>query len=112
MALYLSKSDLRSLLLVPHALSAIASQLLLQTVNLQFGTEPHRRHFTDILSQELDEWHARRSAEILTHLVSDPKHACHVHSLNVFSSSTEGALAFQLGELLRLLYNTMLTMTR
>ncbi|KZV63434.1 hypothetical protein PENSPDRAFT_211283 [Peniophora sp. CONT] len=98
-ALYLSKSDLRSLLLVPHALSAIASQLLLQTVNLHFGTEPHRRHFTDILSQELDEWHARRSAEILTHLVSDPKHACHVRSLNVFSSSTEGALAFQLAML-------------
>ncbi|KAI0309640.1 hypothetical protein OF83DRAFT_1157917 [Amylostereum chailletii] len=80
-ATYLEREDLRALLFVPHTLSAIASQLLFRTVHLHFGTSTRPQGDT----VELDEWHARRSAEILSHLVSNAAYASYVQSFAVFA---------------------------
>ena len=81
-ASFLPRRDLRSLLLVPHVLSSIASRLLFRDVYLQFGTA----HFDTGYSEgaaEIDKWHAQRSADILVRLVSDTEYAGLVRSLSV-----------------------------
>jgi hypothetical protein len=81
-ASFLPRRDLRSLLLVPHVLSSIASRLLFRDVCLQFGTA----HFDTGYSEgavEIDKWHAQRSADILIRLVSDAEYAGLVRSLSV-----------------------------
>ncbi|KAI0027261.1 hypothetical protein K488DRAFT_74681 [Vararia minispora EC-137] len=87
-ASYLPKRDLRTVLQVPHPLSAVASGLLLQSVSLHFGSQGD--------SKELDDWHARRSAEILNHLSTNPPRAACVRSLHIFASGGREAYAFQL----------------
>ncbi|KAI0309639.1 hypothetical protein OF83DRAFT_1157906 [Amylostereum chailletii] len=92
-ATYLCKRDLRSLLPVPHALSSIASQFLLRRVHLHFGTGAGSS--SDTL--QADEWHSRRSAEILSQLISDSTYASYVHSLILFAPDADDALsAFQI----------------
>ncbi|KAI0310084.1 hypothetical protein OF83DRAFT_1156413 [Amylostereum chailletii] len=95
-ASYLAKRDLRSLLLVPHVLSSIASQFLFRRVHLHFCTaSPRSQENSDL--NKIDEWHARRSAEILSHLVSDLTYAGCVESLVIFAPEKENGLtSFQI----------------
>ncbi|KAI0049034.1 hypothetical protein FA95DRAFT_960723 [Auriscalpium vulgare] len=78
-ASYLPRRDLRNLLLVPHALSTIAGQLLFRKVHLQFNTAQYYSAWQekDVAEEvvELDKWHAQRSADILSRLVSDAAYA-------------------------------------
>jgi hypothetical protein len=106
-ALYLPKRDLKSLLLVPHALSRIASQLIFCDIDLHFTASPdlsrsenrskniHDEHG----DQEHDAWHYQRSADILTRILVDPVFALQVKSLSVYTpvSDTSRTLAFQTG---------------
>ncbi|KAI0054189.1 hypothetical protein FA95DRAFT_1552002 [Auriscalpium vulgare] len=107
-ALYLPRRDLRSLLLVSHAMSAIAGQLLFRRVHLQFGTAHHYHKWQDkdsLDTVELDKWHAQRSADILSRLVSDTAYASHVHTFIVSApASGKNALnAFQIAMLANVL---------
>jgi hypothetical protein len=81
-ASFLSRRDLRSLLLVPHALSSIASRLLFRDVCLQFGTAQFDTGYSEGAA-EIDKWHAQRSADILIRLLSDTEYAVLVQSLSV-----------------------------
>ncbi|KAH7882007.1 hypothetical protein F5I97DRAFT_1911001 [Phlebopus sp. FC_14] len=116
-ALFLSKRDLRSLLLVPNALSRIASQLLFREIDLHFtatpqpgvfGTHtPHPRHHdgdNDDDDEGIDAWHHQRSADILTRILVDPAFAAQVKSLGVHAvSHDDSSLAFQIGMLMNAL---------
>lgn len=81
-ASFLPRRDLRSLLLVPHVLSSIASRLLFRDVYLQFGTAQFDTGYSEGAA-EIDKWHAQRSADILVRLVSDTEYAGLVRSLSV-----------------------------
>ena len=81
-ASFLPRRDLRSLLLVPHVLSSIASRLLFRDVCLQFGTAQFDTGYSEGAA-EIDKWHAQRSADILIRLVSDTEYAGLVRSLSV-----------------------------
>ena len=81
-ATFLPRRDLRSLLLIPHVLSSIASRLLFRDVCLQFGTAQFDTGYSEGAT-EIDKWHARRSADILIRLVSDTEYAGLVRSLSV-----------------------------
>ncbi|KAH9052724.1 hypothetical protein EDB87DRAFT_1655810 [Lactarius vividus] len=83
-ATFLPRHDLRNLLLVPHVLSSIASQLLFRNVCLQFGTAQLESGFTEVAA-DVDKWHAQRSADILTRLVSDVAYAGLVRSLTIWA---------------------------
>jgi hypothetical protein len=83
-ATFLPRHDLRNLLLVPHVLSSIASQLLFRNVCLQFGTAQLKCGFTGPAA-DVDKWHAQRSADILTRLVSDVAYAGLVRSLTIWA---------------------------
>ncbi|KAH9067967.1 hypothetical protein EDB83DRAFT_2223030 [Lactarius deliciosus] len=83
-ASFLPRHDLRNLLLVPHVLSSIASQLLFRNVCLQFGTAQLESGFTEYAA-DVDKWHAQRSADILTRLVSDVAYAGLVRSLTIWA---------------------------
>lgn len=88
-ASFLSRRDLRSLVSVPHALSLIARQLLFRDVTLQLGSESDSgdEAFDPV---EMDKWHARRTAEILSQLVSYPECASQVRSLTVDATEHTG----------------------
>jgi hypothetical protein len=81
-ATFLPRRDLRSLLLVPHPLSSIASRLLFRDVCLQFGTAQFDTGYSEDAA-EIDKWHAQRSADILIRLLSDAEYAGLVRSLSV-----------------------------
>jgi hypothetical protein len=81
-ASFLSRRDLRSLLLVPHVLSSIASRLLFKDVCLQFGTAQFDTGYSEDAAG-IDRWHAQRSAEILIRLLSDTEYADLVRSLSI-----------------------------
>jgi len=81
-ASFLPRRDLRSLLMVPHVLSSIASRLLFMDICLQFGTAQFETGYSEG-SAEIDKWHAQRSADILIRLVSDTEYAGLVRSLSV-----------------------------
>ncbi|KAI0290275.1 hypothetical protein B0F90DRAFT_1825236 [Multifurca ochricompacta] len=83
-ASFLPRRDLRSLLLLPHVLSSIASQLLFKNVCLQFGTGHSDTRYSEAAA-EIDKWHAQRSADILIRLVSDTAYASLVRSLIVWA---------------------------
>lgn len=97
-ASFLPRHDLRNLLLVPHVLSSIASQLLFRNVCLQFGTAQLECGFTEPAA-DIDKWHAQRSADILTRLVSDVAYAGLVRSLTIWApEKTKNVLtSFQTG---------------
>ncbi|KAG1769108.1 hypothetical protein EV702DRAFT_978950 [Suillus placidus] len=109
-ALCLPKRDLKSLLLVPHALSRIASQLIFREINLHFTASPeapgadhrYRGVHGSHDEQELDAWHYQRSADILTRILVDPVFASQVRSLSVYAvvSNASHTLAFQTGMLI------------
>ncbi|KAG6330063.1 hypothetical protein ID866_9027 [Astraeus odoratus] len=118
-ALLLPKRDLQSLLLVPHPLSRIASQLLFREIDLHLTplhepsaveepthppTHPHRSD-GECFDQNLDNWHHQRSADILTRILVDPQFATQVRSLGVHAASQDAShsLAFQVGMLLNAL---------
>jgi hypothetical protein len=93
-ASFLPRRDLRSLISVPHALSLIARRLLFRDVSLQLGgskLDVQDRAFDPV---EMDKWHARRSAEILSHLISYPARASQVRSLTVCSANYERNIVF------------------
>ncbi|OBZ74801.1 hypothetical protein A0H81_05645 [Grifola frondosa] len=84
-ALWLPPRDLKSLLLVPHVLSRIASQLLFQTVDLHLGS---------------DKFQSQRSADILTRIIVDPNFGSHVKTLRIFGPGREAfPITFQTGML-------------
>ncbi|KAG2143596.1 hypothetical protein DEU56DRAFT_791460 [Suillus clintonianus] len=109
-ALCLPKRDLKSLLLVPHALSRIASQLIFREIDLHFTASPdlsrvenrYRGVHGGHEEQELDAWHYQRSADILTRILVDPVFALQVRSLSVYAvvSDASHTLAFQTGMLI------------
>ncbi|KAG2352713.1 hypothetical protein BDR07DRAFT_1312760 [Suillus spraguei] len=106
-ALYLPKRDLKSLLLVPHALSRIASQLIFREIDLHFTASPGpNNRYKDVLGghdeQELDAWHYQRSADILTRILVDTVFASHIRSLSVYAivSDASHILAFKTGMLI------------
>ncbi|KAG2076303.1 hypothetical protein BDR04DRAFT_1045844 [Suillus decipiens] len=110
-ALHLPKRDLKSLLLVPHALSRIASQLIFREIDLHFTASPgppradnkyKDAHGDRDEQAELDAWHYRRSADILTRILVDPVFASHVRSLSVYAivSDASHILAFKTGMLI------------
>ncbi|KAG2352100.1 hypothetical protein BDR07DRAFT_1344518 [Suillus spraguei] len=107
-ALNLPKRDLKSLLLVPHALSRIASQLIFREIDLHFTASPgpprgdnkyKDAHGDHDEQAELDAWHYQRSADILTRILVDPIFASHVRSLSVYAivSDASHILAFKTG---------------
>lgn len=106
-ALCLPKRDLKSLLLVPHALSRIASQLIFREIDLHFTALPdlsrvENRYRGVHDEQELNAWHYQRSADILTRILVDPVFASQVRSLSVYGvvSDASHTLAFQTGMLI------------
>lgn len=109
-ALCLPKRDLKSLLLVPHALSRIASQLIFREIDLHFTASPdhsrvenrYRSVHDDQDERELDAWHYQRSADILTRILVDPVFASQVRSLCVYAvvSGASHTLTFQTGMLI------------
>lgn len=106
-ALFLPRRDLKSLLLVPHALSRIASQLLFReidlhlTASLEHGRveERSRISYGETIDQDVDAWHYQRSADILTRILVDPLFSGQVRSLSVYAVAhdTSQPLAFQVG---------------
>ncbi|KIJ12313.1 hypothetical protein PAXINDRAFT_171259 [Paxillus involutus ATCC 200175] len=112
-ALFLPKRDLKSLLLVPNALSRIASQLLFREIDLHLtaavepGKVEHRPRIAhgECIDQGVDAWHYQRSADILTRILVDAHFATQVKSLSVYAASydTMQPLAFQVGMLMNAL---------
>ncbi|KAH0833814.1 hypothetical protein J3R83DRAFT_10974 [Lanmaoa asiatica] len=112
-ALFLPKRDLKSLLLVPNALSRIASQLLFREIDLHLtaamepgGAESRLRPIHgESVDQDIDAWHYQRSADILTRILVDPHFASQVRSLSIFALSYDVTqpLAFQVGMLMNAL---------
>lgn len=91
--------DLQSLVSVPHALSSIARQLLacqllFRDVSLYLGSSKLNPQDWTTDPVEMDKWHARRSAEILCHLVSYPVCASQVRSLMVCATKATGNFLF------------------
>ncbi|CCM02058.1 uncharacterized protein FIBRA_04134 [Fibroporia radiculosa] len=84
-ARWLSPRDLKNLLLVPHVLSRIASQLLFQKIDLYFVS---------------DKRESQRSADILTRIIVDDEFAKHVKMLRVFFQGRDvSSMTFQTGML-------------
>ena len=86
-ASFLSRRDLRSLIFVPHPVSSIARQLLFRHVSVGFGTG-------DTL--EMENRHARLSAEILFQLIVDPACASQVRTLKVWAPEDSRHILFAL----------------
>ena len=83
-ALWLPRHDLKTLLLVPHVLSRIASQLLFRKIDLHFGS---------------DKWDSQRSADILTRIITDNAFANLVRTLRIFVPGRDVVpMSFQTGE--------------
>ncbi|KAG2352107.1 hypothetical protein BDR07DRAFT_1439519 [Suillus spraguei] len=109
-ALNLPKRDLKSLLLVPHALSRIASQLIFREIDLHFTASPgpprgdnkyKDAHGDHDEQAELDAWHYQRSADILTRILVDPVFASHIRSLSVYAIVSDASpYSFKTGMLI------------
>ncbi|KAG0695743.1 hypothetical protein DFH29DRAFT_1005197 [Suillus ampliporus] len=92
-ALCIPKGDLKSLLLVPHARSRIASQLIFREIDLHFTASPNlpraENRYRGVNGsqeeQELDAWHYQRSADILTRILVNPVFASQIRSLSVYA---------------------------
>lgn len=83
-ALWLPRRDLKTLLLVPHVLSRIASQLLFRKIDLHFGS---------------DKWDSQRSADILTRIITDSAFANLVRTLRIFVPGRDVVpMTFQTGD--------------
>jgi hypothetical protein len=84
---YLSRRDLHNLVSVPHVLSSIARQFLFRDLTLHLGTGAWDEDQGKVPfgPNEIDKWHARRSAEILCRLSSDATYARQVRSLTIWA---------------------------
>ncbi|TFY81205.1 hypothetical protein EWM64_g2806 [Hericium alpestre] len=106
-ASYLPRQDLRTLLFIPNELSSVAGQLLFYRLHLQFGTAKGYGDMEDKNeAEEIDRWHARRSADILTHLLSNSVYATAVRTL-VISAPVKNEMVFQIA----MLANTLVKLT-
>lgn len=104
-ASYLTRKDLKTLLLVPHPLSRIASRLLFRQLDLRFSgiseREDDTEPWTGSSNYSRNGWHspdAQRSADILTRVIVDPTFASGVKSLRVYSYK-DASMGFQTGML-------------
>ena len=104
-ALFLPRKDLKTLLLVPHPLSRIASQLIFRELDLRFSRLSRRELEDETQYEECRDspgplWQstdAQRSADILTRIIVDPAFASVVRSLRIFSFK-DGSMEFQTGQ--------------
>lgn len=82
-ATFLPRRDLKTLLVLPHVLSRIASQLLFRKIDLHFDKE-----------------HAQQSADILTRIITDASFSSHVKTLRIFVAGRDTfPMTFQTGML-------------
>jgi hypothetical protein len=109
----LPRRDLKAVLGVPHGISRIAARLLFRELDLHFGVLPPSdpssptlgHHTLDAGSKEekeaeadLDRWHARRCADILTRIIVDGEFAGMVRTLRIFAPLKEDSImTFQTG---------------
>lgn len=100
-ASWLSPRDLKSLLLVPHILSRIASELLFRKIDLFFGEPGEAGAGTSRLTScaVSDKRESQRSADILTRIIVDKDFAKHVKTLRVFYQGRDvSPMTFQTGK--------------
>jgi hypothetical protein len=107
-ATFLPRRDLKSLLYVPHSLSRVASQLLFRKIDLHFSgwvdADVEGELWSPpgtITGRDQDAWHAQRSADILTRIITDTAFASLVRTLRIFAPKRDrdGTVAFQTGML-------------
>ncbi|KDQ56125.1 hypothetical protein JAAARDRAFT_133166 [Jaapia argillacea MUCL 33604] len=100
-ATFLPRHDLKTCLLVPHILSRVASQLLFQKIDLHFVVWAEEDEWSPRPDPVLDKWHAQRSADILTRVITDPSFASLIKTLRIFAPLTaqSQSMAFQTGML-------------
>ncbi|KAM6497098.1 hypothetical protein JOM56_007571 [Amanita muscaria] len=111
---YLQRRDLKTLLFVPHLISRIASQLLFKELDLHFGAistsdnDVDLRHRSPSLAEE-DTRYARRTADILSHIIVDHKFATGIRTLTIYALTEDknGTMVFQIG----ILTNALLRLT-
>ena len=107
-ALYLPRYVLKSLLLFqPHPFGRIASYLYFSVLSLHFG----EGDLGWTAMEELNEWHNKRSRDILMAVIEDNDFAKRVQTLKIYSPGSEDTepLVFQMGKLkhsLRCLVNS------
>src|ERR1700683_5192738 len=84
-ASWLSRPDLRTLLLVPHPLRKFASDLFFRDIFLQFDVYAYHRGDIQLYPglEELEAWHSKRSLDIMTRILRDSRFASRVRSLRV-----------------------------
>ena len=102
-AKFLPRRDLKTLLLLPHVLSRIASQLLFRRIDLHFGTLSGRCLFIVVYRPTTALWtdkeHAQQSADILTRIITDSSFASHVKTLRIFVPGRDTfPMTFQTGK--------------
>jgi hypothetical protein len=106
-AQFLPRRDLRTLLFIPSPLSRIACQLLFRRLDIHFSG------VSGMPEEEVDSWrslssstnilkqdsrHSRRTADILTRVITDPSFASVVRTLRIFSFRPDnGSASFQTG---------------
>jgi hypothetical protein len=95
----LPRSDLKTLLLVPHPIREVASQMFWQDISLRF----------DVYAKpDFEIWHIERSFGIMTRILRDPSFACRVRTLKIDTGTLSRRYAhpsgrptetFEMGEL-------------
>ncbi|KAJ7185689.1 hypothetical protein C8R46DRAFT_1288730 [Mycena filopes] len=102
-ALWLPRRDLKTLLFVPNALSRVASQLLFRKLDLHLSVPPDHE---DATNASISANYARRSADILTRLITDSAFGGFVRTLCIYSHAIgkdDSSMAFQIGMLVNAL---------
>lgn len=82
-ATWLSRPDLKTLLWVPHPLRRFACDLFFQDISLQLDVYDNvmLENNPDLI--ELEDWHSRRSLEIITRMIISPTFARRVRTLKI-----------------------------
>ncbi|EIN05199.1 hypothetical protein PUNSTDRAFT_47032 [Punctularia strigosozonata HHB-11173 SS5] len=110
---HLPRRDLKSVLAVQHGISRIAGRLLFRELDLHFGVLPPRfarpasdeddkeRKVDEVReTAELERWHAKRCADVLTRVIVDPEFARVVKTLRIIAPLKEDSImTFQTGML-------------
>ncbi|KAF7325776.1 J domain-containing protein [Mycena kentingensis (nom. inval.)] len=96
-ALWLPRTDLKTLLFVPNALSRVAGQLLFRRLDIHLSVPP---------DSEDNPPFARRTADILTRVIVDPAFGGFVRTLRVHSYAVgkDEAMSFQISMLANALH--------
>ena len=86
------------MLFVPHAMSRVASQLLFRELDLHFSSADEDGISPDGSSER--DRDVRRSADILTRVITDTTFACVVRTLRIYAlkPDKDGSIAFQTGQ--------------